>query len=469
MGVVLSGPAAGHEALHAPQHAHGVARGPEGGSRIAGRTALAFAHVGDGIHRLEARLALDRAVAHAQHEHRRAGEALSYVGHHLLDLAAVAVVGVYARLHDVESVLEHHQVVAQHCVHLGVDRGVGPEHRLPVVASHRVVVDRHAAPFEGGAVADEPAGAREHLEAQRMDVGRRDEQLPHGGVTLDVEAAAQRVVERRLDAGILRREEEYAGRRHRVESLSGVGRLPARRGPLVGAADPSRDEVVGAQLLGRALPLHDVVGVPTAGLRAHRAAEGRQRRGHRGETRTAAIGALEPFAQVGRQDVALDEGVAQNGDAHRPAAEQRLVESLHGAHARRVVVLDGDDARCEAHRVGTPGAEGRVGPCERPLEGGADGVGQRVGHNPFGNLLHVHMELHLVEERGFGLGLGGILEGEQVGEDVGTPQMDAAHALGRNETDPHEHRNEHREGYPAAVEVVFFGLHQSRRPRMRKT
>ena len=79
------------------------------------------------------------------------------------------------------------------------------------------------------------------------------------------------------------------------------------------------------------------------------------------------------------------------------------------------------------------------------------------------------MELLLVEERGFGLGLGGILEGEQVGEDVGTPQMDAAHALGRNETDPHEHRNEHREGYPAAVEVVFFGLHQSRRPRMRKT
>ncbi len=120
------------------------------------RTALAGGHVGDGVHRLEAAVGSHRAVADAHHEYRRPGEAFAHVGDHLLDLRPVAAVALHARLHDVESVLQHDEVVRQQGVDLGVDRRIGAEHRLSVVAADRVVVDADAAArvfFEDRAVA----------------------------------------------------------------------------------------------------------------------------------------------------------------------------------------------------------------------------------------------------------------------------------------------------------------------------
>ena len=205
VGVVLARPAVLDELVHAAQGAHGVARGPEGRARVPRRTALAVEHVWDGVHRFESGVGLHRTVADAQHEHRRPREALADIGDHLLDLSGVVGVVLHARLHDVQPVLEHHQIVAQHGVDLGVDRRVGPEHRLPVVAAHGVVVDHDAPAFENRSVADEVLRAGEHLEGERADTGGRDGDLPHGVIARDVEFAALGVVERHLDAAVERK------------------------------------------------------------------------------------------------------------------------------------------------------------------------------------------------------------------------------------------------------------------------
>ena len=307
MGIVLARPAVLDELFHAAQGAHGVARGPEGCARVPRRTALAVEHVGDGVHRFESGVGLHRTVADAQHEHRRPREALADIGDHLLDLSGVVGVVLHARLHDVQPVLEHHQIVAQHGVDLGVDRRVGPEHRLPVVAAHGVVVDHDAPVFENRSVADEVLRAGEHLEGERADTGGRDGDLPHGVIARDVEFAALGVVERHLDAAVAGREEEDARRGARIEAFAVVGALPAGRSPGRRLAHPARDVEILAQARGCGFALHDVVGRPALRLGFDRAPERRQRRGHRGESRAAArVGRLEPFAQVGREDVAQD-------------------------------------------------------------------------------------------------------------------------------------------------------------------
>ena len=462
MGVVLAGPAVLHELLHAPLCAHGVARGPEGRARVPGRLALNVEHVGDGVHRFEARVGLRRTVADAQHQHRGAGETAPDEGHHLLDLRRVVGVALHARLHDVEPVLKDHQIVAREGVDLGVDRGVGPEHRLTVVAAHRVVIDHHAAAFEDRAVADEALRAGEHLEGERADVRGRNLDLTHGGVARDVERAAQGVVERHLDAAVAGREEEDARSVARVEQFAVVGVLPAGRCPRRGLADPSRDVEMVAQVLRGGFTLHDVVGRPAFRLGFDRAPEGRQRRGHRGESRTAAgplpEGRLELFAQVRGEDVALDERVAEEGDAHRtPGVEQRVAE---GADAAAVaVVLDRNGRRGEARRVGFGPRAAEAVPRDDPPIGGLRFARGGVGLDAFGDGFEVDVEILLVEEYGFGGGFGRrcIVEDEDIREDVGAAQFDAPDALRGNEADGCEHCDKRRGRQPAAVGEVFFG------------
>ena len=439
--------------------AHGVARGPEGRARVPGCLALNVEHVGNGVHRFEARVGLRRTVADSQHQHRGAGETAPDEGHHLLDLRRVVGVALHARLHDVEPVLEDHQIVAREGVDPGVDRGVGPEHRLTVVAAHRVVIDHHAAAFEDRAVADEALRAGEHLEGERADVRGRNLDLTHGGVARDVERAAQGVVERHLDTAVAGREEEDACSVARVEQFAVVGVLPAGRCPGRRLADPSRDVEMVAQVLRGGLALHDVVGRPALRLGFDRAPERRQRRGHRGESRAAArVGRLEPFAQVGREDVALDERVAQEGDAHRArSVEQRVAE---GADASAVAeILDRGQRRDEARRIGHGAfAAGRV-LREEPFVGDLHLARGGVGLDAFGDGGHVDMELLFVEERRLGGGFGrfGVVERKEVREDVGAAEFHAPDALRRDETYGHEHCDERCGRQPAVVGVIFSG------------
>ena len=459
VGVVLARPAVLDELFHAAQGAHGVARGPEGRARVPRRTALAVEHVWDGVHRFESGVGLHRTVADAQHEHRRPREALADIGDHLLDLSGVVGVVLHARLHDVQPVLEHHQIVAQHGVDLGVDRRVGPEHRLPVVAAHGVVVDHDAPAFENRSVADEVLRAGEHLEGERADTGGRDGDLPHGVIARDVEFAALGVVERHLDAAVAGREEEDARRGARIEAFAVVGALPAGRSPGRRLAHPARDVEILAQARGRGFALHDVVGRPALRLGFDRAPERRQRRGHRGESRAAArVGRLEPFAQVGREDVALDERVAQEGDAHRArSVEQRVAEGLDASAVAEI--LDRGQRRDEARRVGHGAfAAGRV-LREEPFVGDLHLARGGVGLDAFGDGGHVDMELLFVEERRLGGGFGrfGVVERKEVREDVGAAEFHAPDALRRDETYGHEHCDERCGRQPAVVGVIFSG------------
>ena len=116
--------------------------------------------------------------------------------------------------------------------------------------------------------------------------------------------------------------------------------LPVQRtvAPSAGRQSQPETEVVAAQRLGRSAALHDVVGVPSRRTGAYRAAVACQGRGHRRETAAAAaVAQLQLFAQVGREDVALDERVAQYGDAHGCAAGgvgQSRAEAVQGGRRR---------------------------------------------------------------------------------------------------------------------------------------
>ena len=290
----------------------------------------------------------------------------------------------------------------------------------------------------------------------------RDLDLAHGGVARDVELAAQGVVERHLDAAVAGREEEDARPVARVEQFAVVGVLPAGRGARRGLADPARDVEILAQADRGGLALHDVVGCPAFRLGFDRAPESRQRRGHRGESRAAAgpspEGRLEPFAQVGGEDVALDERVAEEGDAHRtPGVEQRVAEGADAAVA--AVILDRDGCRGEARRVGLGPLAAKTVPRDEPLVGGLRLARGGVGFDAFGDGVEVDVEIRLVEKDGFGdgLGRGRIVEDQNVREDVGSAQFDASDALRGNEADGHEHCDECRGRQPTAVGVVFFG------------
>ena len=265
-------------------------------------------------------------------------------------------------------------------------------------------------------------------------------------------------------------------------------------GSVGGLADPAREVEAVAERLRHRLVLHDVVGGPAARLRAHRAAEARQGRGHRGEARAAAaVAHLKQFAQVRREDVALDERVAEEGDAHGAfAVEQRLAEGREAAHARGVEILDRDQCGVETRRVGAAAQRGAVdvGPRrgddgERslqrvgrdrgrvaclagvPLEGDLHRLRQRVGGDSLGDLREVDAELLLVEQcrlGGFGGLRFGLLEDHQVGEDVGAPQLDAADRLRRNEAHGGEYDEERRGCEAARAGAVLFGRAVFHRP-----
>ena len=461
---VLAGPAVGDELLHAAQRTHGVAGGPEGRSGVFGGAPLVAEHVGNGVHRFETGVGLHRTVADAQHQHGGGREALADVSHHLLDLAGVVGVVAHARLHDVESVLQDHEVVPQQGVHLRIDRRIGPEHRLPVVAAHRVVVHHHAVGFEHRAVADESLVAGEHLERERADVGSRDGDLAYVRGAFDREFTAQRVVERQLHAAFAGADEEDPRRGAAVEPLAVVAVFPAGRSSGRRLADPARNVEVLAQVLRRGLALHDVVGGPAFRLGFDRAAERRQGRGHRREARaSAAVSLLEPFTQVGREDVAFDERVAQHGDAHRtPGAEQRVVESPQTARIGRAEILDLHQRRVQPGAVGNDRHAPDAVRGERPFEG--DLYGARCGiafdplrFDPFGDLLHIDVEILLVEERRL-LGRGDrVVERHEVREDIGPAEFYAAQTLRGDETDGRQHCDQRQRRDPSPVDAVFFG------------
>ena len=464
MRVVLAGPAVGDELFHAAQRTHGVAGRPKCRARVFRSPALVVEHVGDGVHGFEACVGLHRTVAHAQYQHGRRGEALLYVDDHFLDLSGVVGVVVYPRLHDVEAVLQDHQVVTRVGVDLRIDRRVCPEHRLPVVAAHRVVVDHDAVGFEDSAVADEPFRPGVHLECQRTDMGCRDRDLPDGGGSFDLEFAAERIVERQFDAAVAGADEEHPCRGAGVEPLPVVGVFPPRGGALRGLAHPARDEEVPAQVLGRRFALHDVVCRPAFRLGFDRAPEGRQGRCHRGEARAApAVGLLQLLAQVGREDVALDERVAQYGDAHRTAGiEQRVVECPEASRIGRGELLDRHERRVEPHRVGDYRPAAGAVLSQQPFEGGLHGAGRCVrfdalGLDAPGDLCHVDVEIVLVEERRFGGFRRGVLERQDVRQDVGPAELDAAEALRGDKTHGPKHCDQRQGRDPSPVGVVFFG------------
>ena len=169
-------------------------------------------------------------------------------------------------------------------------------------------------------------------------------------------------------------------------------------------------------------------------------------------------GRLEPFAQVGGEDVSLDERVAEEGDAHRtPGVEQRVAE---GADTTAVaVILDRDGRRGEACRVGLGPLVAEAVLRDEPCVGGLRLARGGVRLDAFGDGFEVDVEILLVEKDGFGdrFGRCRIVEGEDIREDVGTAQFDASDALRGNEAHGHEHCDKRRGSQPAAVGVVFFG------------
>ena len=298
-----------------------------------------------------------------------------------------------------------------------------------------------------------------------MDVRGRDGDLAHRGVARHGEFPAQRVVQRHLHAAVVRREEEDPGVGHAVQPLAVVGILPAGRGTGGGLAHPARDIEVLAEKLRSRLALHDVVGRPAFRLGLHRAPEGRQRRGHGCEARpaagTPAEGCLEPFAQVRRQDVALDERVPEEGDPHRaPGCQQRVAEGPQ--QAAGAVILDRRQRLHPSCRVRLPHLVGGEFRRKPPFVAGGDLPRRRVRLDARSHLRKVDPELLLVVKlRALRhLLCGRIVERHQVREDVRTPQADPPDALRGNETYGHEHCNECRGRQPGAMGIVFFrGVH----------
>lgn len=114
--------------------------------------------------------------------------------------------------------MQDHQVVAEHFIDLGIDRGRGPEHRLSVVAADRIVVHHHAGRrFEDCTVADRFCGTRQHLETQRTDVVM-DDDLSHGGRTFDVERTVVPIIDGHFDTAVVTADEQDPGRAATVQA-----------------------------------------------------------------------------------------------------------------------------------------------------------------------------------------------------------------------------------------------------------
>ena len=230
-------------------------------------------------------------------------------------------------LHDVESVLEYDQIVGAHRVDLGVYRGRCPEHGLPVVAAYGEVVDRDTLQVvEVGAVGGEPVGPAFDLHLERAYLRLLDDDLPHHLVALEAEGAHLAVVERDAHLRGAAADEEQACAAALLQMPAARGHVPACGCAVGGRGDPARDEEVTGIGVGHALALHDVVWGPPLGCGLDGLAEAREGRGCGYESdASAAEGLLKHLAQVGREDVALDERVAHEGYAHGLRAVEQFV------------------------------------------------------------------------------------------------------------------------------------------------
>ena len=223
--------------------------------------------------------------------------------------------------------------------------------------------------------------------------------------------------------------------------------------------------------------MHDVVGGPTLGGGLHRAAESREGRGDRSKSASrTAVGLLQGFAQVGREDIALDERVTQDGDAHGASVEQFAVERMQRAVSRRVEILDRLQRFDHLGRL-TRGVVGRqrIGGTDPPFETGLHGRRERVGCLDGGCLpgyllrhaVQVDVELLLVKRdlRGCrSVCRRAVVEFDQIREYVGSSERDAADGLRRDQAHAAEHDNQGRDGQPRAMDVLFlllFLLHAS--------
>ncbi len=125
--------------------------------------------------------------------------------------------------------MQDHQIVRAHVVYLRVDGGVGPEHRLPVVAAHREVVEAHAAQIvEVGPVADESRRAALYDHLQRGYRVVLDDYLAHRLVAVESEFANLVAVELHGDLRRFAAEEEQTRPTASVQMAAFARHLPAR-------------------------------------------------------------------------------------------------------------------------------------------------------------------------------------------------------------------------------------------------
>ena len=99
---------------------------------------------------------------------------------------------------------------------------------------------------------------------------------------------------------------------------------------------------------------------------------------------------------------------------------------------------------------------------QQPFEDGLHGAGRCVrfdalGLDAPGDLCHVDVEIVLVEERRFGGFRRGVLERQDVRQDVGPAELDAAEALRGDKTHGPKHGDQRQGRDPSPVGVVFFG------------
>ncbi len=285
--------------------------------------------------------------------------------------------------------------------------------------------------------------AVDDLHAHRA-VGVVDAYLAQRLVARHVEAAAERVVERDLDAAPLAADEQYARCRAAVESGIGRGGLPPGIGAWAAVRDIARDEEQVAQLAGRRLGLHDAVRVPPRRAAFDRLAGCGEGYVARHEAYAAAAEeALQAVAQIGRQDVALNERVAHEGYAHGLSVDHAVDELLEPRAWQRVEILDRNEvfgyALLDLVDGGyAPTSDRRL---EKHLESRlhgrllCEGVGRRLRH---GGLLDLDCRELLFETLDVGLVLDDALslvalEAYQAGQYDGAVQPYAENVARRDE------------------------------------
>ena len=363
MRMVLRGPLLLYEVHHAVLAAHRVERIPESDSRRLCRLALRVDHALHGGHRHELSVAQRAAVADAHHEDARTGEALLYIADDPREGLRIGVVFEHVGRHDVQAVLQHDQVVAEHLSDLLVHEAVGFEQRHAAVAADRVVVHAHAARvLEHDPVAGESVGpVQRHADAVYRCV---DDDLLYVFARFGREEAAYRIVDHDVEPRIVAVGKDESRGTRLVDVLAESDALQPGGGAFLRNADEARDEKAVFDCGGNLRAVADVVDVPVRERVQYRAAELGQRRSERHEAYAPAPAeVLQLFAQVGGDDVSLDKRVAEHGDTHGPsccAAGQRPVETHHRIGAEQfdrhdVLVRSGglgEQDRCGGGRIG---------------------------------------------------------------------------------------------------------------------